>query len=315
SNMLDMSEEGEIDSAIPKKIMATGHALKIDIVEMSKENGYVYPALNEINDKGDYFIDLPTPQGPDKYLNIFNHAIEEVKNAWKILSDAIQGVNLNYVQYFSDWNLGTGTYADSDNYVFWKGKVSGSKVSKVTAKVNNFNFKHFISNFLFNVVPKWYNKLMQTLEKIKSLLSAAAVVILLALSSLFIVPSEYIADVPKSHTTRPLRNTLDALAPRIMALSKYIETAQNKKKISPNTNSKEIVKIACSEAGDMDTFNVITKYDIDVACNDSTAIILLGLKAIDEKYYEDHAWTAQMDECFTSEIDIKGFKFTHSLLR
>ena len=315
SNMLDISEEGEIDSAIPKKIMATGHALKIGIIEMSKENGYVYPALNEINDKGDYFIDLPTPQGPDNYLNIFNHAIAEVKNAWKILADALQGVNSNYVQYFSDWDLGTGTYADSDNYVFWQGQVSPSKGLKASTKANKFNFMHFISNVIFNLLPKCYNKLMQALEKIKSFLWAAFVVILFVLSSIFHFPSEYVADVSKVHTTRPSRNTLDALAPRIMALSKYIETAQNKKKVSPNTNSKEILKIACFEAEDMDTFTVINKYDTDVVCNDSTAIILLGLKSIDEKYYEDHAWTAKIDECFTSEIDIKGFKFTHSLLR
>jgi len=315
TNMLDISEEGElIYNKSDKKVITIGHILYSGANQLIKDKGFIYPALSEIDPNGEFLSNLPTPSGHTNYLKIFEKATDEVLNAWRILSGAILNHNDEYIEYFSDWNLGTGTLSSDTKYVFWNGHVKHLSDTSINS-ASSENVKSELISLAFNRLPRFIKE-HQYLSNFLAFLSIIIVLFLFSYFGININTDNKINNIQKVTIEQTLNiSSLEKLSPRILALSGYIETALNKKLITDNASPAEIIKIACLDANDMNTFNVLNNYDIDISRNNTTAIILLGNKSKNEKYYEDHAWTGRLDEIFTSETDIKGFNFIHKLTK
>lgn len=308
TNMIDISEDGElISNKSDKKVIAIGLAHTI-INQFCRIKGFIYPKSSEIDPNNHFLTNLPTPNGPDSYLNIFDKALTEVINSWEILSDAILNINDDYINYFSNWNLGSGTFSSSTKYVFWEGHLK--KLSDPIINPDPPKNKNSFVKITFSKFPSWFND-----HPFFSLLIAIIVFIILTSSTdrHFKTNDSNVStqEITVSQTFIPDEKIL----PRILSASRYIETALNKKLIPEKASPKEILKIACLQANDINTFNALSNYDIDISFNSTTAVLLIGNKTKNEKYYEDHAWTAILDERFTTEINIKGFYFIHSLTK
>lgn len=52
------------------------------------------------------------------YDDIFNKAIKEVSEAWKIIGDGVFNGDVKYCNYLGDWNLDSGKDSNN-NFVFW----------------------------------------------------------------------------------------------------------------------------------------------------------------------------------------------------
>lgn len=81
--------------------------------------GLLYPA--EIDHKFIENLEIPPYAHRTHYLNIFEHALDNVGELWKNLSDDIYE-NGNYFEDKGNWNLDDGKYINTDKvgqYVFW----------------------------------------------------------------------------------------------------------------------------------------------------------------------------------------------------
>jgi hypothetical protein len=79
--------------------------------------GLTYPKANEI-DKG-YIDNLQTPQGQSSYDDIFDHAIENVLNTWRIVARGVYEEDATYEVAIANWNLDTGK-DPNNNYAMWE---------------------------------------------------------------------------------------------------------------------------------------------------------------------------------------------------
>lgn len=85
---------------------------------LSQEKGIVHPLENEVDSK--YINKLPTPIGWKNYDEIFNKAKIHILEAWKIISDCIIKDNFDdSLDYFKDWDFGTGRYSTTGKYACW----------------------------------------------------------------------------------------------------------------------------------------------------------------------------------------------------
>lgn len=312
TNMIDIGEEGELlSNKSDKKVITIGHVFNTIINQLCIDKGLFYLKSSQIDPNNDTLINLPTPIGPDSYLNIFNKALNEVLKSWKILSDAILNINDDFINYFSNWNLGTGTFSSDTKYVFWEGSVKHLSDPIINSDPPK-NIKNSYVTIIFSKIPGWIN-----FHPFFSFFVALSLFTILALHIGNTVgtngKTEFTRDISVNQTIN--NNQREKIIPRILLVSRYIETALNKKLIPEKALPIEILKIACLQANDMSAFDALSGYDIDILSNSTTAIILIGNKTKNEKYYEDHAWTAIIDEKFTTEVEIKGFNFIHNLTK
>ncbi|WP_428739706.1 zinc dependent phospholipase C family protein [Sulfurimonas sp.] len=79
--------------------------------------GLTYPKEDEIDRQ--YIDNLQTPQGYSSYNDIFNHAIENVLNIWRIIARGVYEEDTTYELAIANWNLDTGKDSNS-NYGMWE---------------------------------------------------------------------------------------------------------------------------------------------------------------------------------------------------
>lgn len=79
--------------------------------------GATYPAEDKIDEQ--YIKNLHEPSGTlMDYDEIFDKAIDQVLQSWKILGEAVFNDDNEYLSYFGDWNLDSGRNNQSA-LVFW----------------------------------------------------------------------------------------------------------------------------------------------------------------------------------------------------
>lgn len=79
--------------------------------------GLTYPNSDEIDNQ--YIENLESPEGIKSYDEIFDRAVEKVREIWNIVAKGVFEKNESYKTLISNWNLDTGKDMN-DKYVMWK---------------------------------------------------------------------------------------------------------------------------------------------------------------------------------------------------
>jgi hypothetical protein len=87
------------------------------IRDLLTKEGVSYPRIDELNRK--YIDKLSTPKGEKTYDDIFDHAMANVKNVWKLIAEGIFSNNSDYINKLRIWNLDTGQDVKAPE-VLWK---------------------------------------------------------------------------------------------------------------------------------------------------------------------------------------------------
>lgn len=82
------------------------------------DSGTIYPLFEEVN-KEEFIENLEVPGNTTMhYDDIFNKAVTQVQQTWKVLDDAVYGNKITHLEYFADWNLDNGR-TSSGNLEYW----------------------------------------------------------------------------------------------------------------------------------------------------------------------------------------------------
>ena len=82
------------------------------------DDGRLYPKFDEV-DKKEFIENLKVPGNKTMhYDDIFNKAVSQVQQTWKVLDEAVFGNGLTHLEYFADWNLDNGR-TSSDKLEYW----------------------------------------------------------------------------------------------------------------------------------------------------------------------------------------------------
>jgi hypothetical protein len=82
------------------------------------DGGTIYPKFEEVN-KEEYIENLKVPGNKTMhYDDIFDKAISQVQQTWKVLDEAVYGNGISHLEYFADWNLDNGR-ASSGELEYW----------------------------------------------------------------------------------------------------------------------------------------------------------------------------------------------------
>lgn len=101
------------------KIATEGSAFRLIPLarHLGEEAGLLYPPIEDI-DSHAYINALQTPEGVMHYDTIFNRAMANVLDAWRIVALYVVDGNEDETALFTDWNLDTGRDG-SGQYVYW----------------------------------------------------------------------------------------------------------------------------------------------------------------------------------------------------
>lgn len=103
NNIVDISEEGQ-------NLFSLARHVAVD-------QGLTYPIFDEIDKQ--YIDNLKVPENKTlSYDEIFNKAILEVLDSWKVLGDAVYGDDEEYYAYFQNGNLDNGKDINS-KLIYW----------------------------------------------------------------------------------------------------------------------------------------------------------------------------------------------------
>lgn len=81
-------------------------------------DGKIYPKFDEV-DKKEFIENLKVPGNKTMhYDDIFNKAVSQVQQTWKVLDEAVFGNGLTHLEYFADWNLDNGR-TSSGKLEYW----------------------------------------------------------------------------------------------------------------------------------------------------------------------------------------------------
>ena len=78
--------------------------------------GLTYPDSVDVRDE--FIRMLETPEGQKDYDEIFDRAIANVAQIWKVIAESVYQGSAEYQTLFGDWNLDTGR-DENENFVFW----------------------------------------------------------------------------------------------------------------------------------------------------------------------------------------------------
>jgi len=82
------------------------------------DGGMIYPEFDEVN-KIEYIENLQVPGDTTMhYDDIFNKAVKQVQQTWKVLDEAVYKNGTLQLEYFADWNLDNGR-TSSDKLEYW----------------------------------------------------------------------------------------------------------------------------------------------------------------------------------------------------
>ncbi|XPV70187.1 MAG: zinc dependent phospholipase C family protein [Halarcobacter sp.] len=82
------------------------------------DGGIIYPKSEEVNIE-EYIENLEVPGNKTMhYDDIFNKAVSQVQQTWKVLDEAVYGNGNSHLEYFADWNLDNGK-TSSDKLEYW----------------------------------------------------------------------------------------------------------------------------------------------------------------------------------------------------
>ncbi|WNJ98651.1 zinc dependent phospholipase C family protein [Thalassospiraceae bacterium LMO-JJ14] len=85
---------------------------------VAQDAGIVYPPADEI-DTDEYIAALATPEGPMDYSDIFDKAIHNVLEAWRIVGNHVIHGDVAGSEIFTEWNLDTGRDGNGE-LVYWQ---------------------------------------------------------------------------------------------------------------------------------------------------------------------------------------------------
>lgn len=82
------------------------------------DGGLIYPKSNEVNQE-EFIENLQVPGNVTMhYDDIFNKAVLQVQETWKVLDEAVYGNGNTHLSYFKNWNLDNGR-TESGNLEYW----------------------------------------------------------------------------------------------------------------------------------------------------------------------------------------------------
>jgi hypothetical protein len=82
------------------------------------DDGTIYPKFEEV-DKKEFIENLKVPGNKTMhYDDIFNKAVSQVQQTWKVLDEAVFGNGTTHLEYFADWNLDNGR-TSSGKLEYW----------------------------------------------------------------------------------------------------------------------------------------------------------------------------------------------------
>ncbi|PHO13195.1 hypothetical protein CPG38_04355 [Malaciobacter marinus] len=82
------------------------------------DGGIIYPKSEEVNIE-EYIENLEVPGNKTMhYDDIFNKAVLQVQQTWKVLDESVYGNGNSHLEYFADWNLDNGR-TSSDELEYW----------------------------------------------------------------------------------------------------------------------------------------------------------------------------------------------------
>ena len=82
------------------------------------DSGAIYPKFEEVNIK-EFIENLKVPGNQTMhYDDIFNKAVSQVQQTWKVLDEAVFGNGITHLEYFADWNLDNGR-TSSGKLEYW----------------------------------------------------------------------------------------------------------------------------------------------------------------------------------------------------
>lgn len=82
------------------------------------DDGTIYPKFEEVNKK-EFIENLKVPGNKTMhYDDIFNKAVSQVQQTWKVLDEAVFGNGIAHLEYFADWNLDNGR-TSSGKLEYW----------------------------------------------------------------------------------------------------------------------------------------------------------------------------------------------------
>ncbi|PHO10225.1 hypothetical protein CPG37_06025 [Malaciobacter canalis] len=82
------------------------------------DGGIIYPKSEEVNIE-EYIENLKVPGNKTMhYDDIFNKAVLQVQQTWKVLDESVYGNGNSHLEYFADWNLDNGR-TSSDELEYW----------------------------------------------------------------------------------------------------------------------------------------------------------------------------------------------------
>lgn len=80
--------------------------------------GLTYPAVSDIDLK-EYINDIAVPGSRLGYDDVFDKAILNVNEGWRLIANAVFGNDTQYQTTFGNWNLDTGRDSTTGHFVYW----------------------------------------------------------------------------------------------------------------------------------------------------------------------------------------------------
>jgi len=85
-----------------------------------KKKGVVYCTEEELANEGMEFIEgLKTPESTIDYDDLFDFAVQNVADAWKIAALHVLDGDTSKSTFFGPWHLDTGCDLSTDDDVYW----------------------------------------------------------------------------------------------------------------------------------------------------------------------------------------------------
>ena len=85
---------------------------------LARKMGYAYPVSSDVKSKHIRALTLPNNHGIADYDVVFDKAVSNVAQMWKVVIDGVYGFDDQYLKVIRNWDLDTGKY--QDQFEYWR---------------------------------------------------------------------------------------------------------------------------------------------------------------------------------------------------